>query len=190
MFEVFENINTWWTKYGFEILVCISILGILILALCRIGKKGTWSKHYMYGQTHGQTYPVINTHTPIQKTTFESKGEKECRRVLESIFKKPFPNYRPKFLRNPVTGGVHNLEIDCYNEQLRLGCEYSGKFHYEFVPYFHKNKEAFRNTQYRDYMKKVMCRENGTNLIEVPYTIKHHEIEPFIRGKLIKMGYM
>ena len=33
-----------------------------------------------------------------------SRGEAECRRVLENKFNAPFPNTRPYFLRNPVTG--------------------------------------------------------------------------------------
>jgi hypothetical protein len=33
---------------------------------------------------------------------------------------------RPDFLKNPATG--RNLEIDCFNNQLKIGLEYQG-FH-------------------------------------------------------------
>src|SRR5437868_11898499 len=58
---------------------------------------------------------------------FESKGEKICRQTLERVFGTKFPNQRPNWLINDRTG--HALEIDCYNESLKLGVEYSGIFH-------------------------------------------------------------
>ena len=71
----------------------------------------------------------------------ESKGEKECRKVLENLFNKPFSKSRPDFLRNPVTGGNFNLELDCYNQELSLAVEYNGIQHYKYVPYFHRNND-------------------------------------------------
>jgi hypothetical protein len=116
----------------------------------------------------------------------ESKGERASRSAAERIFGKTFTKIRPDFLRNVVTN--HNLEIDVYNEELKLGIEYSGKQHYEFVPYFHKNYEAFLNQKYRDEMKKTKCKENGIQLIEIPYTVKIEDIESFIRIEAKKLG--
>ena len=39
-------------------------------------------------------------------------------------------------------------------------------------------------------MKKTKCKENGVNFIEVPYTIKLHQIEDFLRMKIKELGYM
>ena len=64
-------------------------------------------------------------------------------------------------MNNEVTGGSYNLEIDCYNHELRLGVEYDGAQHYKYNPYFHKNKEAFYNQKYRDKLKEYMCKENN-----------------------------
>ena len=111
-----------------------------------------------------------------------SKGEAECRRVLENYFNVPFPNQRPSYLLNPMTGRA--LEIDCYNEQLKLGCEYHGRQHYEHVPFMHKTKDAFRNQQYRDQMKIQICNKLGIKLIIVPYKIKIQNIENYIKSKL------
>lgn len=82
------------------------------------------------------------------------------------------------------------LEIDCYNEELRLGCEYSGAQHYQYTPGMHKNYEAFRNQQYRDAMKKRLCEDNNVVLIVVPYTIPVDSIENFIREELQKYRYI
>jgi hypothetical protein len=114
----------------------------------------------------------------------ESKGEIECRRVMSLIFSKPFYKSRPMFLNNPVTFGTNNLELDCFNEELKIAVEYDGKQHYEYIPYFHKSYEAFMNQRYRDYMKEQMCRENGIILLRVPYTVKLEDIQDYLINKL------
>lgn len=113
-----------------------------------------------------------------------SKGEAETKRVVEKIFNKPFNKIRPLWLKNEVTG--QNLEIDVYNDDLKLAFEYSGQQHYKYIPFFHKNYEAFQTQRYRDEMKKTKCKENGITLIEIPYTIKIEDIESFIRLELNK----
>ena len=55
---------------------------------------------------------------------------------------------------------------------MKLGCEYNGRQHYKFTPFFHKNYEAFDNQKYRDYIKKDLCEKNGIRLIIVPYSVK------------------
>ena len=117
----------------------------------------------------------------------ESKGEVECRRVLEKIFNKPFPKCRPNFLRNTVTSDDYmnnNLELDCYNDELKIAVEYNGIQHYKYLPFFHKTKDSFYNQKYRDEMKRNMCQKNNILLIEVPYTIPVEQIENYIKSNL------
>ena len=116
-----------------------------------------------------------------------SKTEAECKIILEKLFGVEFSKVRPKFLKNDVTG--KNLELDLYNPELNLCVEINGKQHYEYIPYFHNNKEAFFNQRYRDEMKKTKCRENGINYIEVPYHIKLSQLEDYIKLKCKDFGY-
>lgn len=109
-----------------------------------------------------------------------SKGEQECRKVLEQIFERPFPKQRPDFLANHITGEGNNLELDCYNADLGIAVEYNGRQHYNYVPYFHKNHDQFVNQKYRDDMKRRLCAENKVILIEVPYTIAHKNIKKYL----------
>jgi hypothetical protein len=197
MIDKLKNI---WNSYGFEIILGVCIIFILILSLVRYKYKGTWSKSFFYNpnKNHPRSsnkYKSIAGVTDVDNDYQKNKpkdsiGETECRRVLQKIFKKPFRKDRPDFLRNPVTGGNFNLEIDCFCREMKLGCEYHGQQHYKFTSYFHKNKEAFRNQQYRDYMKQTKCKENGISLIEVPYTVKVGDIEGFIKHKLKAIGYI
>jgi len=172
-------------NYGFEIILAIIVSIIIIYSLYRTfkGEKGNWSKnYYTYSLNDINSYKLKSSNK--KGAPKESKGETECKRVLEKIFNKPFNKSRPNFLNNPVTGGNHNLELDCYNEEIGLALEYDGEAHAKYIPYFHKNKEAFYNQKYRDYMKDMMCKENGIVLIRVPHTVKLNNIEEFIMNKL------
>lgn len=115
----------------------------------------------------------------------DSAGEKMCRQVIEKIFNEDFKKVRPDFLKNSITDSKQNLELDCYNEKLKIAVEYNGRQHYEFVPFFHNNSKAvFQNQQYRDEFKRRVSKENGIFLIEVPYTVELDQIEDFIKNAL------
>ena len=188
-----DKIKKTWKNNGFEMVFVGCLILIGILAIFKIGEKGTWSNAYLYDKnmiaSKKKTHSDWNNTDSLQpKKT--SSGELECRRVLQKIFNKPFNTIRPDFLRNPVTGDNFNLELDCYDDSLKLGVEYQGQQHYKYIPYFHKNKEAFRNQCYRDELKRRMCRDNRINLIEVPHTIKVQNIEDYIRKELKIIGYI
>lgn len=174
-------------NYYFEIVIIICILFLVLYALYTklYGLKGSWSDKVFIEQEQEQEEDD-NERPRRRRRGFsgESKGEVECRRVMMKIFDKPFYKSRPRFLNNPVTFGTNNLELDCYNEELKIAVEYDGAQHYKFIPHFHKTHEAFMNQRYRDYMKEQMCKENGIYLIRVPYTVKIPYIESFIIEKL------
>ena len=127
-------INTW-NNYGFEIILGLCVAFIIIIGLYYkfSGKKGTYSKSVYIPTTLSRK--KYEGYAPSKKQR-DSKGEIECRRVLEHLFRRPFNKSRPDFLRNPVTGGNFNLELDCYNRDLRLAVEYNGAQHYKYIPYF------------------------------------------------------
>ena len=185
MVKFINDIREFWDKKGFELIFWFSLAMIIVCIIMRIGKEGRYDK-YMWKE------PLFLDRKQIKldKNKKESTGEAICRKYLERRFGKLFTNTRPNFLRNQVTSSGNkniNLELDCYNPELRLAVEYNGIQHYKFTPYFHKNKEAFMNQKYRDEMKKYKCKEMGIVLIEVPYNIKN--IEGHIESELIRHGY-
>lgn len=113
-----------------------------------------------------------------------SKGENLCRKVIEDLTGKSFMKVRPSWLKNPITKTF--LELDIYNPELDLAIEYNGIQHKKFIKHFHKTKDAFYNMQYRDYIKKELCKQHGTYLIIVENDIKLKEIEKFIRDEYQK----
>jgi hypothetical protein len=192
---VLNKLTQLWNDKGFEICLGLSIAALIIFAIYNKlkGSKGTYSKPGKYFVTLPNSKKT-NSHyikrDPKKESKKESKGEAECRRVLQSLFRKHFPSQRPDFLRNPVTGGHFNLELDCYNSELGLAVEYNGVQHYKYTKFFHRNKEHFMNQKYRDDMKRRICKDNNIVLIEVPYTVKLNNIKAFLITELRKNGYL
>jgi len=130
--------------------------------------------------------PVI-TH-PLEG---EKKGEQITRRVFEHLFAKPFVRVRPDFLKNPETG--RNLELDGYNEELKIAFEYNGIQHYHYPSHYAKNEEEFKKQLRRDQFKLDTCNRLGIYLVIVPYSVKHenilydvwHKLHPSIRTKTV-----
>jgi hypothetical protein len=134
-----------------------------------------------------EIYKKRRADVDVEKVKGESRGETHCRKVAEKIFGKRFSKIRPDYLRNNVTG--HNLELDLFNEELMLGIEVQGKQHYVYTPFFHKNYEDFMNQKYRDELKRMMCKENKIQLIEIPYDVKLPDMEGVLRIKARSLGY-
>jgi hypothetical protein len=182
IFDSINNIKQIWDDFYVILLPLCSIAILFFIKVLFIKTKGSWSSFYSYLP---DSLPILRR----KSIPRESKGEAECRMVLQQLFNKPFSKSRPSFLNNPVTGGMYNLELDCYDEELGLAVEYNGVQHYEYSPYFHKNKEAFYNQKYRDDMKRRLCKDNNITLIEVPYNIKTENIRQYIINEIRKKGY-
>lgn len=65
-------------------------------------------------------------------TTCPFKNESYCKAVLEEITGVKFRKCRPKNFKK--------LELDGYNEELKLALEYNGEQHYKYVHKYYKNK--------------------------------------------------
>jgi hypothetical protein len=116
---------------------------------------------------------------PIHSDTYRKwKGEQETCQALEKIYGKPFVSVRPNFLKNPQTG--RNLELDCYNDELKIAAEYNGIQHYVYPNPFHKTEEEFQKQVTRDEIKYQLCEDNGVYLITVPYTVPIEEIPEIV----------
>ena len=168
---MFKFFGDWYITFA---IICLGFL--LLYGLIRIcgKKKGSWSTSL----TREYNIPPL---TPLKENN-QSVGESRTRQYLEIYFGKKFIRVRPDFLSNTAMGG-RNLELDCYNEELKLAVEYNGRQHYDFIPFFHKNKETFYNQKYRDELKRIYCRDHGIILIEIPYTETKY-LETFLNRKL------
>ncbi len=111
----------------------------------------------------------------------ESFGESMCRTILESILKRSFPKSKPDWLVNPQTG--RKLELDGYNEELKLAFEFDGTQHYQKSTGYMGTK--YDQIQYRDKIKNQLCYNNDVFIIRVKYSeYKNKNIEKYIADKL------
>jgi len=114
----------------------------------------------------------------LKKGRFISKGERICCETMENIYGLPFKSIRPKWLQNPETG--YNVELDCFNDELKLAVEYNGEQHYKWPNYTNQTYEQFINQTRRDTLKRQLCDKKGVYLIVVPYNVPHEKIPQYI----------
>lgn len=103
-------------------------------------------------------------------------GESIARYLLEKMLGVSFPKSRPDWL---IGLKGKKLELDGYNEKLRIAFEYQGKQHYQRVEYFSKYN-PFEN----DEIKKHLCKEMGVFLITISYEISFDELQSYIINSL------
>lgn len=109
--------------------------------------------------------------------------EEQCRAVLESLFPGyKFPSCRPDWLINPRT--KQPLELDGYNEDLRLAFEYNGEQHYIYPNKFHRSTREFLDYKRRDLIKRLLCDDHGVYLLVVPYTVPVVSLRSYIQEYL------
>ena len=183
-----KRVQDYWENYGFEILAIICIFFIFILCIYNFIFKieGSYTEiPFLKNKKNKKNNLELEY---IQHTPNDSKLELQTKFLLENIFKVPFYKVRPNFLRNDVTG--YNLEIDLYNDDLKLAIEVQGDQHYKFTPFFHKNKDSFTMQRYRDEMKKQKCIKEGITLIEIPYKVGEKGLKKYLLTQLRLNEYL
>lgn len=104
-------------------------------------------------------------------------GEIIALNACNYLFGKKFEKVRPQWLKNDEN---NNLELDIYNEELKLAVEYNGIQHYKYIPYFHRSIEEFEKRKTHDLIKIEKCKEKGVCLIIIPYTVHNDDICSYI----------
>jgi len=195
----FYNIKRWWDTHGWGIIFIGSLLVLFFLWLfySRHREAGTSnatadqilqtflrrpSPTPMSGPTAFRAVRTAASPSPTPSISPTSKGEQKCKEFIEFMTGKKFNKVRPEFLTNPVTG--HTLELDLYNDELKLAIEYNGAQHYKYNSMMHGSRDSFHNQKYRDLIKKQLCEQNGVRLIEVPYTVPEHKIPDYLYGRV------
>ena len=106
--------------------------------------------------------------------------EEYVRKLLYKITNKYFIKTRTLSWLIDNTNNNH-LELDGYNDELKVAFEYQGEQHYILTFLNQHNNENLENTKRKDKLKLKLCHENGVKLIVVPYWYPHTSVEQFLR---------
>ena len=116
-------------------------------------------------------------------------NEEIIRNIFEEIFTVRFIKTRPEWLMGK---NKRLLELDGYNDELKLAFEYHGEQHFNGNNYFHKLKtnreESFKKAQENDTLKRLLCKKNNVKLIEIPHTVNPKKYKEYITNQLKLSG--
>ncbi len=111
----------------------------------------------------------------------QSISEKIFRIIMEKVFNTTFSSCRPDWLRNKYG---NRLQIDGYNENLKIGFEYQGKQHFKFSPHFCRNIETFKRGKQNDLTKKQILSSRNIFMFYPTYQLKKENYLEFIFSKI------
>ena len=112
-----------------------------------------------------------------------TRSEQEAIDVFEKICGRPFPTAYPEWLR----WRGRPMELDGYNEELRVGVEFSGPLHTKFYP-ARESYAAYKERVDKDREKIRLCRENGVRLIVIDMSVPRRHLYNYIHSRLYDIG--
>jgi hypothetical protein len=139
---------------------------------------------------HGQftrTFNNMKTTGTFCPVCSASLGERKCKAALEQLFGKRFTKRRFSSMKGI---GGKSLEIDLYNEELKLGLEHQGAQHFFKKKYFGEHR--FLEVTEHDRRKRAYCAKHGITLIEVRQVgevTPDGKLKEAIRSALLEQGY-
>jgi len=110
-----------------------------------------------------------------------SDGEQKFREAMEKLLNVKLPKKRPKWLVNEEG---NRLELDGYNEKLKIAFEYQGQQHFEIVKIFKGNQKKLDKVQKHDNIKKELCKQRSITLLCPTYKLGKTKYDNFIKNKL------
>ena len=115
-------------------------------------------------------------------------GEAGVRQVFEQLLGVKFHSIWPQWLKSPKG---RPMQLDGYNEKLKIAFEHQGLQHLKSIPFFEKQGFSFGKRKKYDSHKRKLCKSKGVLLIEIPQVptvISFANLAEFIAAQLKAAG--
>ena len=136
--------------------------GKILKIASRVNRKSLWrcplGKHKFE-----RSLESIQTGKTFCTVCTRAYGEMLCRAAVEKLFGTTFRSKRMPGMKSPK-GRL--LELDIYNEKLRMAVEHHGVQHYRQMPHW-TGPEGLERQLLHDHLRRQFCKENGILLIEI-----------------------
>lgn len=113
--------------------------------------------------------------------------QKEIYRILNDMGYSSFRlNQYPDWCtyNDSLSGKKIQLELDLYSEEYAMAIEYNGPQHYneKYWDSFYKYAKYVQNS----LIKPEICKENGIDLIVIPYTVEAKDLKKYIKSRILE----
>ena len=133
--------------------------------IIRIGKTATTSSTWrcQFGHVFERSYTSIKHLGTFCRVCSSSYSEMLCRQIAERLFKKPF---RPVRLKGMRSHKGRPLELDIYNQELKVAIEHNGSHHYVAQTNW-SGEEGLTLQKVHDETRRQYCKANDIVFIEI-----------------------
>lgn len=160
------------------IIIGLVLLGI-IWALLRQGQIS--NTKFSGGRRGASDKDIVKDLSKHPRT----KSEQYAIELLEQITGKKFPTVNPGWLKFEGK----SLELDGYNEELKLALEFSGPMHRKWFPE-KESYEKYLDRVEKDAAKKRICKEKGIFLMELDSELPKRHWKTYIMSRLKDSGFL
>lgn len=112
-----------------------------------------------------------------------SKSEAYAISLLEELTGAEFPTILPSWL----TWKGRKMELDGYNEKLKLALEFSGPLHTKWTPTAEPYEKYFARIV-KDVAKRKLCKRRGVRLIVLDMSLPRHHWRTYLASRLADYG--
>lgn len=126
---------------------------------CDNEEHAPWLAHFHSINTLGSWCPECATN---------NKSENRTREMLEYLLGYKFEKSYPEWLINDLT--ERQMELDGFNVANKIAFEFQGEQHYKLCGW--NNENSLKELQYRDELKKKLCKDNNVILLIIDESSK------------------
>lgn len=181
--------GTWCPKCGgssprkiSELREIVSARGGQLLSTLYVGVDGKYAFRCNLGHEFENSFKKVELGQWCPTCSKGSKSEEIARTTFEYLFKVRFRKVRPKWLRNS-RGRI--MEIDGYNDELKIGFEYQGVQHFRAIGIY---QQDIKQRQADDQLKFELCRQQGIRLFYLTHQDEYSDFPARILDQAKVLG--